>query len=51
MYRVKAQSGLLWHRISATHVSASLRIFLPNIFLPRKIFPFDVMFLLRTGNR
>ena len=28
MYRVKAQSGLLWHRISATHVSAFLRIFL-----------------------
>jgi len=28
MYRVKAQSELLWHRICATHVSAFLRIFL-----------------------
>jgi len=28
MHRVKPQSELLWHRISATHVSAFLRIFL-----------------------
>jgi len=28
MYRVKAQSELLWHRISATHVSAFLSILL-----------------------
>ena len=28
MYRVKVQSELLWHRISATHVSAFLRILL-----------------------
>jgi len=28
MYRVKPQSELLWHRISATHVSAFLRILL-----------------------